>query len=95
MLSENCINFKNQNWRIIGTRTAQEVLAEFPDPRMGKLMDRHGLQLLLLREAEESGDLMIMRIHRPPRETVAFRDSVGEILDPDAFSLEEYHDEDD
>jgi hypothetical protein len=81
------INFKNWNWHIIGIRSAEHVKAEFPDPRMGLLMEREQLELLLLREVDPVIDLMILRIYKEPAQTIVFRNRTGNILDPGTFSL--------
>ena len=81
------INFGNRDWYIIGIRSAEQVKGEFPDSRMGLLMEREQLELLLLREVDPVIDLMILRIYREPAQTIVFRDRTGNVLDPGTFAL--------
>jgi hypothetical protein len=83
----NTIKFGDRNWHIIGVRSAEQVKAEFPDPRMGLLMERKQLELLLLKEADPTIDLLFVRVYREPAQTIVFRDRTGNILDPGTFSL--------
>jgi hypothetical protein len=82
------VNFLGKSWIITGVRTAEQVSKEFPDPRVGILMKRKSLELVLLREAESpTVDLLIARIYQKSSRTVAFRDQQGNILDPDSFTF--------
>lgn len=81
------VEFQGKQWRIQDTRTAEQVSSEHPDPRIGQIMEKEGLELLILSGGGETIDLLIARIHSPQSQTVAFRDSKGNILDPGSFPL--------
>jgi hypothetical protein len=76
------VRFEGTYWDIVGVRTAEQVLAEFPDPRMGEIMQQKELELLLLKRVD-TVDLMFMRAYGMLQTTVAFRDNKGNLTSPD------------
>lgn len=77
------VNFLGRTWDVVGERTAEQVSEEF-SPTIGALMEQEGFTLLLLSNSRI--DLIVARIYSSPQNTVAFKDSEGNIHNPDDFA---------